>query len=143
MRAVRWALAGPGAIAAWYATFLVGIITHGTVENALCPAGEMESGMCLNSRVRTYLEILIYMFVALSAIAVVSAAVDIAPSHKRIVAWVVFAAGSLAAALLATTADAYGQGISAVAAAFVATLVIDKYLRHLAATRPPRSIHAS
>lgn len=143
MRAARWALAGPGAIAAWYATFFVGIITHGAVESSLCPPGEMESGMCMSSRVQMYLEILIYFFVALSAIAVVAAAAVIAPTHKRIVAWVVFATGSLAAVLFAVAADAFGQGISAVAAGFAAAFAIDRYVEHFAITATPPPTHAT
>ncbi len=144
MCALRWALAAPGAIAAWFVTFLVGVVTYGITESALCPAGEMESGMCLNSRVHANLKILIFLFVALSAIAVVATAVVIVPTHKRIVAWVVFVTGSLAAVIFAVeTGRALGEGICAVVAGFVATFAIDRYLRHIATTAAPPLTHAT
>src|SRR2546430_406884 len=98
MKVLRWALTAPAAVAAWYATFFVGIFAHEFIEKAICPAGQMISGICMSESVQRRLDGVIVIFVAVSAIAVVGAAVATAPSHKAAVAWVVFGAGGLVAA---------------------------------------------
>ena len=84
MKILRWFMVAPGAILAWYLVFIVGVFTFPMVEKALCPPGDMISGMCGNEKVQGQLDLLIHFFVGMSALAVVSAAATIAPSRKRV-----------------------------------------------------------
>lgn len=54
---LRWLLVVPAAVGAWYFVFVVGIFTHAFLEEALSPAGEMESGMRMNRRVQFSLQV--------------------------------------------------------------------------------------
>jgi hypothetical protein len=126
---VRWLLVVPAAIAAWYLVFVVGIFTHGFLEEALCPAGEMESGMCMNRRVRLILAILVHLFVALSAAAVVSTAAAVAPSHRTRMAWIAFVGGSLVAVAFGIAAWAYTEALAAVASGLLTAVTISRYPR--------------
>src|SRR5687768_1895463 len=94
---LRWLLVVPAAVGAWYFVFVVGIFTHAFLEAALCPAGEMVSGMCMNRRVQFSLQVVIHAFVALSAAAVVSTAAAVAPSHRSKTVWIAFGTGSVVA----------------------------------------------
>jgi hypothetical protein len=121
---LRWLLVGPAAIAAWYLVFIVGLFTHGFLDEALCPAGEMESGMCMNRRVRLTLGILVHVFVALSAVAVVSTAVAVAPSHRNRTAWVAFVTGSVVAVAFGIAAWAYTEAVAAAAAGLLTVIAV-------------------
>lgn len=129
LKILRWVLAAPGAIAAWYATFFFGIVAHEAAEKALCPAGKLVSGICTSDKVQQLLEVLIVIFIALSAIAVVGTAVAIAPSHKAAVAWVTFGAGAIVAVFFAFATHMYFGGTSAIATGLATTLAITMYLK--------------
>lgn len=124
MRTVRWLLVVPASIAAWYAIFIVGLLIHGLVESAQCPAGEMVSGMCTDAHVQKVLEGLIVVFVGLSGLAVVAAAVATAPSHRAATAWFAFCVGSVVAAYFAAATKMYVSGAAAVLLAFITAFVI-------------------
>ena len=129
MKVLRWALTAPAAVAAWYAIFFIGILAHPAIERAICPAGEMISGACINENVQRILDGVIAVFVALSAVAVVSAAVATAPSHKAVVAWVVFCAGGLLAVFFSVATHLYVAGIAALASGLATAAVIRNNLR--------------
>ena len=128
-RLVRWLLVGPAAVAAWYFVFVVGIFTHGFLEEALCPAGEMISGMCTNPRVQVILKVLVHAFVALSAAAVLSTAAAVAPSYRNETAWITFVAGSLVAVAFGIGARAYTEAVAAVASGLLCAMAISRHLR--------------
>lgn len=128
MRTLRWLAIVPGAYIAWYLVFVSGLFIHGIVEAALCPPDEMISGMCANGRVRAALDLLIHLFVGVSAVAVVSAAVAIAPSRKKIVAWLAFSTGSAAALILAMSVDASSNGVVAIVAGLAAACLFERFL---------------
>lgn len=130
--ALRWLLLVPAALAAWWATLLVGMLVYDWVE-ALCPPAQVVSGFCTNPRVNAALDALMIVFAGLSAIAVEAAVVRTAPARKAACCWLAFAAGSAVAVL------GFGQGImmasvlapvlSAVTCGFVYALVITARLR--------------
>ena len=128
-RLTRWLLVVPAAVFAWYLVFVVGLFTHGFVEDLLCPAGQMVSGMCTNRSVQLTLRILVYIFVALSAIAVECTAVGIAPSHRATTAWIAFVAGSGVAAALGVAGAAYGEAVVAITSGLVTVMTITRYQR--------------
>jgi hypothetical protein len=128
-RTLRWLLVVPAAVAAWYVVFVIGLFTHGFVGEALCPAGEMESGMCMDTRVRLILGILVHFFSALSAAAVVSTAAAVAPSLRSRTAWSAFVAGSLVALGFGLAAWAYTETVAAVATGLLTALTISRYQR--------------
>ena len=126
---IRWLLVIPAAIAAWYLVVAIGIFTHGFLEEALCPTGEMESGMCTNRRVRLVLEVIVHVFVGLSAITVELAAAATAPAFRERTAWATFAIGGVVAAFLGIAAGAYGELATALMAALVTAIVITRHPR--------------
>src|SRR5687768_12076121 len=97
---LRWVVLVPAAVAAWFGVFLVGLIAYQAIEQATCPAGQMISGACVDQRVQTTLEMVIYIFVSIAAVAVETTAAITAPSHKRVVTWVTFFVGSWVALVL-------------------------------------------
>lgn len=126
---LRWLLVVPAAVAAWYSVFVVGIFAHGYVEETLCPAGEMVSGICTNRDVQRILKVVVHAFVALSAAAVESAAVAIAPSHRNGTAWIVFAVGAVVAVVFGVATAAYTEAVAAILSGLLTAIAIIRYLR--------------
>jgi hypothetical protein len=126
---VRWLLVIPGAVSAWYLTFVVGLFTHASAEQALCPADELISGLCANRGVRITLNVIVHAFIALSAIAVELTAVAIAPSSRVATAWAAFSAGSIVAIALGIYAKAYLQSAVAVVAGLLTAIAMTRRLR--------------
>jgi hypothetical protein len=125
MRAlIRWVLLVPAAIAAWYAVFIAGIVVHQTIERRACPAGELVSGGCANPTVVRLLHVVVYVFVALSAVAVVATATAMAPSARRLVAGAAFVVGAGVAIWFSVTAKAYGEGAGAICAGLATVMVV-------------------
>jgi hypothetical protein len=130
---LRWLLVLPASLLAWAAVVLVGTFTHGYAETALCPPDDLVSGFCDNAKVRAKINLLLLAFVALSAIAVVAAAVATAPSRKVAVAWMSVAVGAFIAFLVAGFST---EWLSAVIAGTVAAAATTAYRR-----RPNPSIN--
>ena len=127
---LRWLFVGPATLATWFGVFLIGLVAYQATEHAVCPEGQMVSGICVNPRVQSTLEVVIYIFAGISAIAVELAAAALAPSHKVVVSWVTFIAGSWAAILLGFLANAYGQALTAIACGLITPIVMGALLRH-------------
>jgi len=121
---LRWVLVVPAAIAAWYAVFIIGLFTHDLVENTLCPSDQLESGTCTNETVIAQLHVVVHVFVALSAVAVILAAVFVAPSHKKVVAWIALLCGATVASLFAVAAEAWSEGLVALMAGITVTALL-------------------
>lgn len=137
MRTIRWLLVAPFAIAAWYIVFVVGVVTYTALEEHLCPADQFVSGACVNDRVMTILQVVVYAFIALSAVAVVSAAVVTAPAHRDIVAWGTLAFGAAMAVLVGAGGHAYGEMATAIIAGLVTTVVAARRASTAKASPPP------
>jgi hypothetical protein len=117
----------PIAIAAWYLVFVVGILTHGFLEEALRPTGELVSGVCANPRVRAFMDVIVHIFVGLSAIAVELAAAVMAPTFKERTTWLAFAVGG-AIAVAFGAAGAYGEAVTALTGGLMAAILITRHL---------------
>ena len=122
MRGLRWLLLVPGVIAAWYATFILGVVAYAVLERAACPPADWRSGTCYNSEVDRLLESVSYAFVALSAVAVVVAAALIAPSRTNVVAWSAYAVGGVAACILGVAGEAPVEALAALGSGLVAAI---------------------
>lgn len=105
---------------------------HGLLEKALCPAGEMDSGMCSNPRVRLFLDMFVHACVGVSAGAVELAAAVTAPSSKERATWTAFTIGGVIAVAFGAAAGAYGEAVTALLAGLIAAVVIT---RHVSRTR--------
>lgn len=112
---------------AWYLAFVVGLLTYSFVENATCPAGEMESGICTNEKVMRVLEGVVVAAIAFSAIAGVGAATAMAPAYKAAVSWVAFGAGALVAGYFAVETKMYIGGAAASLAGLASAAIITRY----------------
>lgn len=124
MKIFRWiAVAGVG-LAAWYAVFVVGLLTYGPVEKLLCPAGDFISGTCMNPSVEYFMKGWIVLFVGLSGIGVVAAASWAAPARKVLTAWVALVAGGFVAVYFAVKTEMYVAGaVSIVSGAATAAAI--------------------
>jgi hypothetical protein len=96
LRALRWVLIIPAAIAAWLAAFYIGIGLYEIVES-LCPAKYNLYGHCDAPWFPTAAKALIAFGAALAAILIMITCTLLAPSHKRQVAIATFCVGTLAA----------------------------------------------
>ena len=94
MKIVRWILVPAAGLAAWYATFIAGAFTYGPVERIICPSGDFVSGTCMNATVGKFMQGWIVLFVAISGVGVVAASAWAAPTHKALVAWLIYAVGA-------------------------------------------------
>ncbi|TBW35053.1 hypothetical protein E0E54_13135 [Azotobacter chroococcum] len=70
------------------------------------------SGYCMNKAVQGRLDLLITVFAGLSAVAVIGAAVAMAPARKRAVAWCALAVGGAFAALLGFGSPEFHAAVS-------------------------------
>ncbi|TBW10957.1 hypothetical protein E0E50_09000 [Azotobacter chroococcum subsp. isscasi] len=109
---LRWLLTVPSACLAWVATAFTGMALHAHAERAWCPAEDFVSGYCMNQAVQGRLDLLITVFAGLSAVAVIGAAVAMAPARKRAVAWFALAAGGAFAALLGFGSPEFHAAVS-------------------------------
>jgi hypothetical protein len=125
MRAIiRWALLVPATVGAWYAVFIAGIAVHQTIERRACPPAELVSGGCADPGVLRLLHAVVYVFIALSAVAVVATATAIAPSAKRLIAGAAFVVGAGLAIWLSVAAKAYGEGVGAICAGLATVIAV-------------------
>lgn len=125
---LRWVFLVPAAVAAWFGVFVIGLIAYQAIEHAACPAAQMVSGACVDPRVQSMLEIVIYVFVGIAAVAVETTAAVTAPSHKAPVTWVTFVMGSWIAVLFGFFGSAYGQALTAIVAGLVGAVVITRFV---------------
>lgn len=132
MKILRWILAAPAGIAAWYGTLFVGVFAYERIETLLCPIGQMYSGTCTNPSVRHVLDGVVGFFVAISAIAVVGATAAVAPSHRGPVAWIAFGVGAIFAVYFMIGTTMYISGPAAIAAGALTAMTISRSV-----CRPP------
>ncbi len=118
LRIVRWILVPLAAVAGWYVA-LIGGIGLLTAAEAFCPPDQMVSGSCQATWWQPVEQIIFCFSTALAAVLVVGAAFLVAPSHRRQVAWIVFAGGGLVAVWMMIGTGAYWMGLTALAAGWV------------------------
>lgn len=114
MKILRWILVPVAGLAAWYVVAFVGLVTYGLVERAICPSGDFISGTCMNATVGKFMQGWVMLFVGMSAMGVVAAATWAAPTHKALVAWLVFVFGAAVAVFFAVQARMYFAGAVAI-----------------------------
>jgi hypothetical protein len=106
LRLLRWILVPIAAVAGWYVALLVGLAAI-TGLDSLCPSDQMVSEMCVAPWYATATGVVFALCAALAAALVVAGGVLAAPSHRRAVAWIVFACGALAALRLGVAVSAW------------------------------------
>ena len=136
MNTLRWVLLIPAAVVAWYAVFVIGLFTHGWVEQLICPPQDFMSGSCFNAGVQKWLDALMHCFVALAAVAVELAAVLVAPQRREAVLWVALALGLAAAAAMAALASAWTFFAAALIGGVAGAVLIVRVLRKRMAHAP-------
>lgn len=117
---LRWLFLIPAIYASWYVVFIAGFFTYRFIEKDLCPKGDLSSGFCHNQVIINILEIAMHTFVALSAVAVLSTAILMAPFYKTQISYVVFLLGSIVAFYIGSQLQLW----SLIAAAIVAGLLL-------------------
>jgi hypothetical protein len=115
MRFVRWLLIIPTAVAAWYAALVSGISLHRGVD-ALCPADQVVSGLCVAPWYEAASATVICMGAGLAAVLILLACTLLAPSHRRRVAIATFIVGAVVAIVMGISANAFGPLVTAIVA---------------------------
>lgn len=128
MHTLRWFLLIPGVILAWFAVFMLGLVTYAFVEKIFCSTEEMVSNFCINEQIQNWLMVLVHVFVALSAWAVILVAVAIAPGYKDKVLWVTLALGLAVAAYLAYPIDAWSLFAVAAVSGIASAMLIARHV---------------
>ena len=120
LNTLRWLLVPVAALGAWGASILIGATLLDLVTR-LCPAEQMVSGLC-TAPWWPYAERTVFCVSAAIAAALVVAATTLtAPSHRRIIAIVVFLAGLAFAVFFAVAAGAYLELVAAAASGGLTT----------------------
>jgi hypothetical protein len=120
---VRWALVLPAAWAAWAIALATSIFLHGLVE-AVCPRDEVVSGHCAAPWVGPATEAIFGVGAAVAATLIVLGCTLAAPSHRRQVAALVFACGTVVALWMGTAAHAYMPLVCALVAGALTTTAV-------------------
>jgi len=102
---------------------------HFFVERDLCPTEDLVSGSCHNNDIQTWLQIVRYLFVFLSAVVVVVVATSIAPNHKKEVARIGFLIGAVAATYMAIVSSALTLFLAAFAGGGIGVWFSLRWLR--------------
>lgn len=126
---IRWIAVIPAAVAGWWSAVIVAIAVHGFVFS-FCPPEDVVSGACIAPWFLRFKTALLYSSVALSAILVVLVPTVMAPAHRRLVAWVAYAAGAVAAVALGGW---LAEVVVALVSGFIAAFVMGRlYARRVA-----------
>ena len=122
---VRWLAVVPAAFLAWHIAIFVGLALLAVLD-ALCPADQMVSGLCVASWYQGA-EAGVFIFCAAFAAALlVSACTLVAPDHRGIVAWTTLALGILLATYLALETMAVWEFVAAVTAGTVTAWLLSR-----------------
>jgi hypothetical protein len=131
MRLIRWILMIPAAVVAWYAALSLGLVILMGVD-ALCPAEQVISGLCVAPWYEAASGSVICMGAALAAVLIMLACTWLAPSYKPQVAIATFVVGAAVASLMGWSAGAFGPMVAAIIAGALALWILT---RRLAAAR--------
>lgn len=126
---IRWLAVVPVAFVAWYAVFLFGMALIIGI-GSLCPSEDIISGSCV-AWWASYAERAAFIFCSgLAAFLVVVSSALVAPSHRRIVAWVSFGLGFIVAAFMSLPLSAFGELFAATVAGLVGVSFVTRFLLH-------------
>ncbi len=106
MTTVRWVLAIPAAVVGWYTAVLIGIVIY-SIGDALCPPELMESGWCNASWHPIFFKSTFTFCASISAAFAVMAGSYMAPTHRALVAKLIFLFGSAFATFFAISSKEY------------------------------------
>jgi hypothetical protein len=111
---LRWLLVPVAAAGIWYAALLSGLAAV-SVLDMFCPAEQMISGMCAAPWHATAVELLVVIFAAAAAFAIVVVCALVAPAHRLSVAVIAFACGAVFAGYAASEGTMWAPFIAAAA----------------------------
>ena len=99
----RFSLILPVAAMSWFAVFLAGILTEVSVRRHLCPNAYQRGNPpeCTTPYTDEISTVIFYLFIALSAVTVVGAAVLLAPAQKYRCGIAIYCVGAVVATALA------------------------------------------
>jgi hypothetical protein len=92
MTEFRWLMTVPAGVAVWFLVLFTGIFATAILD-VFCPPELIVSGSCTASWYQPALEAVVAIFTGISALGVVLAPALVAPSKRRMVAWVAFFIG--------------------------------------------------
>lgn len=127
---LRWIGLLPAALAGWVLAFFIALAMFGWLDS-FCPPEEMVSGMCGASWYPLASQAVVCFGAGLSAFFVVGAAAWVAPSHRRVVAWVSFGVGASIAVLVGVVSGGglIAELITALASGLLAVGLVHKLSR--------------
>ncbi|WP_331343890.1 hypothetical protein [Cellvibrio sp. UBA7661] len=124
--ALRWLALVPTIYATWYVVLVAGFFIYRLIEKSICPKNEIGSAGCQNPAVVNILDFTIHGFVALSAIAVLSTAIFVAPSYKKQISYLVFLVGSIIAIYMGSQLQSWSLVVVAIVSGALLLLVNSK-----------------
>lgn len=125
---LRWLVLIPAIYASWYVVLITGFFTYRFIERDLCPENDLGSVTCHNQTIINILEITMHIFVALSAVSVLSAAILIAPFYKKQISYVVFSLGSIIAIYMGSQLQTWSLIMTAIVAGILLLIAHSKFL---------------
>ncbi len=124
-------------LVAWSVAFLAGLLILSAAES-LCPADQMDSGMCMAPWWPPIEKTIFCFSTGLSAVLVVAAGVFVASAARASVAWLVFGIGSIFALWGTVECEAWAEGTSAIAAGFLTAWLLSRSRYARKASRVPQ-----
>ena len=92
----------------WAVALAFGLVLYQLVES-FCPAEQMISGMCVAPWFRYAAAAVFCVSAGVAAVLILVACTFMAPSHRPVVAGVVFVVGAMVALAMAVAASAFGE----------------------------------
>ncbi|HEY4374411.1 MAG TPA: hypothetical protein VGN52_20990 [Burkholderiales bacterium] len=136
--ALRWLMLAPAAISAWMATVVLGMLLMEPLERLACTEAFAFAGAC-GDHVRKQ-ALITYLFVGLSALAVETGVVLVAPAGRRACLWLAFLIGCATAYYAiawsidqSMTGSDFSYAHTAAACGLVGALLYDRVLTYLPA----------
>ena len=125
--ALRWLALIPTVYASWYAVLVAGFFVYRLIDKSICPKNEIGSSGCQNPTVENVLDLTMHVFVALSAVAVLSTAIFVAPYYKKQISYLVFFLGSVIAFYMGAQLQSWSLVVTAIAAGALLLLVKSRF----------------
>ncbi len=125
MKVIRWVLMPVACIAAWHVAFFIGLLILSGAES-LCPADQMESGMCMAPWWNSVEKAIVCFGTGLAGVLVVVAGFFVAPAARGVVAWLALGIGSIVALWMAAAGSAWAEAVSAIAAGLLTAWLLSR-----------------
>lgn len=123
---IRWSLVLPTAVLSWYGAVVITLFMHGATE-IFCPPEDIISGLCQAPWFNSFSRSLLYIGPAIAACFVVLSTVFMSPSHRNIVAFVVFLGGCVIAMFMAIPMENYWGLASTITSGFITLIFVKKH----------------